>query len=75
MNLSDRLRIVLNRPLDRHCLWVLMRINMRKYRSPFGEEPLIYNKISYEYEKWMNNLAGKESLHKFLRWRTRNMVI
>jgi hypothetical protein len=28
---SDRLRIILNRPLDRHCLWVLMRKTMRKY--------------------------------------------
>lgn len=57
---SDRLRVILNRPLDRHCLWALMRKNMRKYKNHFGEEPWIYNKISFEYEKWLKELAGKE---------------
>jgi len=45
---SERLRIIMNRPLDRQSLWVLMRKNMRKYKNYFGEEPWIYNKISLE---------------------------
>ena len=57
---SDRLRIVLNRPLDRHSLWALMRKNMRKYKSHFGDEPWIYNKIDCEYEKWLCKVAGKD---------------
>ena len=57
---SNRLRVILNRPLDRHMLWVLMRKSMRKYKNHFGEEPWIYNKISYEYEKWLGKLAGNE---------------
>jgi len=32
---SDRLRRILNRPLDRHSLWVLMRKNMKKYKDHF----------------------------------------
>lgn len=63
---SDRLRIILNRPLDRHCLWVLMRKNMRKYMNHFNDEPWIYNKINLEYEKWLSNLAGKENLAKMI---------
>jgi len=45
---SDRLRIILNRPLDRHSLWVLMRKNMKKYKDHFREEPWMYNKINYD---------------------------
>ena len=48
----DRLRIILNRPLDRDCLWAFMG----KYKTYYGK-PWIYNKTSYEY---LNNLAGKE---------------
>ena len=63
---SNRLRIILNRPLDRHSLWVLMRKNMRKYMNHFNDEPWIYNKINLEYEKWFSNLAGKENLTKMI---------
>jgi len=57
---SDRLRIICKRPLDRHSLWVLVRKNMNKYKDHFGEEPWIYNKINYDYERWLNKVAGKE---------------
>ena len=63
---SNRLRIILNRPLDRHFLWVLMRKNIRKYKNHLNEEPLIYNKINLEYKKWVCNLAGKENLAKII---------
>ncbi len=39
---SVRLRIVLNRPLDRHSLLVLMRKNMRQYKNHFGDEQWIF---------------------------------
>ena len=34
---SNRIRIILNRPLDRHYLWVLMRKKMRKYKNHFND--------------------------------------
>ena len=58
---SDRLRIILNRPLDGHCLSVLMRKSMRKYEDHFGQEPWIYNKGNLGCQKWLGNLAGKKS--------------
>jgi len=57
---SDRLRIILNRPLDRHSLWVLMRKSMKKYKDHFREELWMYNKINYDYERWLNKVACKE---------------
>ena len=47
---SDRLRTIQNSPLDRHCLWVIMRKSMRKYKNHFGQEPWIYNKVNLGYE-------------------------
>jgi len=37
-----------------------MRKNMKKYKYHFGEEPWMYNKINYDYERWLNEVAGKE---------------
>jgi len=37
-----------------------MRKNMKKYKDYFGEEPWMYNKINYDYERWLNKVAGKE---------------
>ena len=64
---SDRLRIILNRPLDRHSLWVLMRKNMRKYKNHFGDEPWIFNKIDSEYEKWLYKVAGNEKAAEIIK--------
>jgi len=33
---------------------------MKKYKDNFGEEPWIYNKINYDYEKWLNKMDGNE---------------
>lgn len=63
-----RLRIILNRPLDRHCLWPYEK-NIKKYKNHFGEEPCIYNKVRLGYEKWLGNLAVKEEAPKYLRWK------
>ena len=57
---SNRLRVILNRPLDRHSLWVLMRKNIMKYKKHFGDEPWIFNKIDSEYVKWLSKVAGSE---------------
>ena len=64
---SDRLRIILNRPLDRHSLWVLMRKNMRKYKNYFGDEPWIFNRIDTEYHKWLCRVAGDEKAAGIIR--------
>ena len=32
----------------------------------FNDEPRIYNKINLEYEKWLDNLSGKENLAKII---------
>jgi hypothetical protein len=61
---SDRLRVILNRPIDRNYLWVLMRKNIRKYKNHFGEDPWIFNKIDFEYTNWLNSQPGKEEAIK-----------
>jgi len=33
---------------------------MKKYKDHFGEEPCMYNKINYDYERWLDIVAGKE---------------
>ena len=35
---SDRLRVILNRPLDRHVLWALLRNNLNKYNNHYGDK-------------------------------------
>src|SRR5690606_24931145 len=55
---SNRLRVILNKPLDRHNLWVLMRKNLQKYRNHFKEDAWIYNKINCKYECWLKSLTG-----------------
>jgi hypothetical protein len=57
---SDRLRVILNRPLERHMLWALMRKTIRKYKDHFGETPWIYNKVDNKYENWLRDLSTKE---------------
>ena len=69
---SDRLRIILNRPLDRHCLWALMRKSMRKYKNHFGEEAWIYNKVNLGYEKWLGNITGKEKAAEIFEMEDKN---
>jgi hypothetical protein len=60
---SNRLRLILGKPLERHMLWVLMRKTRKKYRDHFGEEAWIYNKVDNEYENWIQKmtLAGEDS--------------
>lgn len=36
---SNRVSIILNRPLDRHIMWVLMRKNMVKYKKHLVKSP------------------------------------
>ena len=57
---SDRLRVILNRPLDRHILWALLRKNLTKYKNHYGEEAWIYNKVNYKYEDWLKKMTRKE---------------
>ncbi len=61
---SNRLRVILNRPLDRHMLWVLLRKNMRKYRKHFQEDAWIYNIVNNKYEIWMNSIAEKTKINE-----------
>ena len=63
---SKRLRIILNRPLERHWLWVLMRIKIRKNMNHFIEEPWIYKKIRLKFEKWLDNLSGNDEAAKII---------
>jgi len=37
-----------------------MRKNMKEYKDHFEEEPWIYNKIDYVYERWLDKLGGIE---------------
>ena len=58
---SNRLRVILNAPLNRHNLWALMRKTRRKYKEHFGEEPWIYNKADHQYETWVRSF-GQDKL-------------
>jgi hypothetical protein len=50
---NDKIRITLNRPEESKLLWALMRKNLEKYREHFGEDAMIYNKVNWNYEKWL----------------------
>ena len=52
---SNRLRVILNQPLNRHMLWALMRKTYKKYIDHFKEEAWIYNRINMEYENWFKS--------------------
>ena len=57
---SNRLRVILNRPLDRHILWELLRKNLIKYKNHYGEKAWIYNKINVKYEKWLKSMGDRD---------------
>ena len=53
---SDRVRLILCRPRIEYLLWLMLRKNIGKYVSNFGEYPEIYREVDSLYEKWL----GKE---------------
>jgi hypothetical protein len=58
---SERLRLILNKPLEKHTLWVLLRKTLKKYKQHFGEDAWIFNKANYKYEKWIQGMSeGKD---------------
>jgi hypothetical protein len=57
---SNRLRLVLNKPLESHMLWVLLRKTMNKYRLHFGEEAWIYNQVDNQYGNWLSSLTRSD---------------
>lgn len=56
---SNRLRLILNRSLERHMLWVLLRKNIKKYKIHFEEDPWIYNAVDMKYLKWLADTTKK----------------
>jgi len=46
-----------------------MRKNMKNYKDHFGEETWMYNKINYDYERWLNKVAGRKKSQELFNWR------
>jgi hypothetical protein len=55
---SDRLRLILARPREKHMLWVLLRKTLRKYKKHFGDDPFIYNRVNADYLSWYRTGIG-----------------
>ena len=51
---SDRLRLILNKPMERHNLWVSLRKTISKYEEHFKSSPSIFNKINEKYSDWFD---------------------
>lgn len=56
---NSDIRFILNKPKDRHMLWVLLRKNLKRYTGPFWRTGIIFNKINYQNERWVSVIATK----------------
>jgi hypothetical protein len=68
---SDRIRLALYKPRIEHSLWALLKKNLKKYKSHFGEPPSLYVKIDAKYTAWFNKsshlIDPNKTTHKILK--------
>ena len=50
---SDRPRLILNKPMENHQLWVSLMKTIKKYEKHFNEIPTIFDETNRKYSEWL----------------------